>query len=176
MTSSNFRGKNEKTTFSIHICNLSPKVFTQILSRSTRWMQNLIPHPRGTHVAYFWWVLLHEKWEIHKKTWLQSHFLCISHFSCRRVHRKYATWVLLGWRIKFRIQRVPLLEIWVKIMGDKFKIRVEKVVLLFYYFLIFLLFYSKNGESSIMDDIIILNPIGCYKVYFCCTFFLWGPF
>ena len=145
MTSSNFRGKNEKTTFSIHIFNLSPKVFTQISSGSTCWMRNLIPHPRSTHVAYFWWVLLHEKWEIHKKTWLQSNVLCISHFSCSRVHRKYATWVLLGWgikfciqwvllgsRIKFCIQWVLLLEIWVKTLGDKLKIRVEKVVLLFY--------------------------------------------
>jgi len=39
------------------------------------------------------------------------------------------------------------------------------VVLLFYYFLIFLPFYSKNGESSPMVDIIILNPIGFYKLY-----------
>ena len=61
-------------------------------------------------------------------------------------------------------------------MGDKLKIRVEKVVLLFYYFLIFLPFYLKNGESSPMVDIIILNPIGSYKVYFGCTFFLGGPF
>ena len=52
------------------------------------------------------------------------------------------------------------------------KIRVEKVVLLFYYFLIFLLFYLKNGESSPMVDIIILNPIGSYKAYFGCAFFL----
>ena len=139
-------------------------------------MRNLIPHPKSTHVAYFRCVLLHKKWEIHKKTWLQSHFLCISHFSCSWVHRKYATWVLLGWGIKFRIQRVLPLEIWVKILGDKLKIRVEKVVLLFYYFLIFLPFYLKNGESSPMVDIIILIPIGCYKVYFCCTFFLGGPF
>ena len=54
--------------------------------------------------------------------------------------------------------------------------RVEKVVLLFYYFLIFLLFYSKNGESSPMVDIIILNPIDPYKVYFGYTFSLGDPF
>ena len=56
------------------------------------------------------------------------------------------------------------------------KIQVEKLVLLFYYFLIFLLFYPKNGESSPMIDIVILNLIGSYKVYFRCTFFLGGPF
>ena len=56
------------------------------------------------------------------------------------------------------------------------KIRVEKVVLLFYYFLIFVPFYLKNGESSPMVDIIILNPIGSYKIYFCCTFFLGAHF
>ena len=88
----------------------------------------------------------------------------------------YETWVLLGWGIKFFIQRVLPLEIWVKILGDKLKIRVEKLVLLLYYFLIFLPFYLKNGESSPMVDITILNPIGSYKVYFCCTFFLGGPF
>ena len=56
------------------------------------------------------------------------------------------------------------------------KKQVEKVVVLFYYFLIFLLFYSRNGESSPMVYIIILNPIGSYKVYFSCTFFLGDPF
>ena len=60
--------------------------------------------------------------------------------------------------------------------SEDLKIQVEKVVLLFYYFSIFLPFYLKNGESSPMVDIIILNPIGCYKVYFCGTFFLGGPF
>ena len=38
------------------------------------------------------------------KTWLLSHFSCISHFACSRVHPKYTTWVLLGWGIKFCIQ------------------------------------------------------------------------
>ena len=127
-------------------------------------MKNLIPHPRSTHVAYFQWTLLHEKWEIHEKRDCNHVFLCISNFSCSRVHRKYATWVLLGWRIIFCIQQVLSLEIWVKNLGDKLKIWVEKVDLLFYYFLIFLPFYLKNGELSPMVYIIILNPIGscCY--------------
>ena len=131
MTSSNYRGKKEKTTFSTSIFNLCPKFFTQISSENTHWMQILIPHPRSTHVAYFWWTLLHEKWEIHEKTWLQSRFSCISHFSCSTVHRKYATWVLVGCEIKFCIQQVLPLEIWVKNLGDKLKIRVEKVVFSF---------------------------------------------
>ena len=97
-------------------------------------------------------------------------------FSCSRVHKKYSTWVFLRWRIKFCIQRVLPLEIWVKLLRDKLKIRVEKVVLLFYYFLIFLIFYSKNVESSPMLDIIVLNPIGFYEVYFGCTFFLGDSF
>ena len=113
--------------------------------------------------------------EEYMKNVITISFLCISHFSCSRVHLKYATWVLIGWGIKFCIQRV-LLKIWVKKLGDKLKIRVEKVVLLFYYFLIFLPFYLKNGESSPMVDIIISNPIFYYKVYFGCTFFLGGPF
>ena len=112
----------------------------------------------------------------HQKMWLQSRFSCISHFSCSRVHIKYVTWVLLWWGIKIFIQRVLLLEIWVKNLGDMLKMRVEKVVLLFYYFLIFWPFYLKNGESSPMVDIIILNNIFSYKVYFWCTFFLGGLF
>ena len=135
-------------------------------------MQNLIPHPRSTHVAYFWWTLLNENWEIHEKRDCNHIFSCISHFSHSMLHQKYATWVLLGWGIKIFIQRVIPLKIWVKTLGDKLKLQVEKVFLLFYYFLIFSPFYLKNGESSPMVDIIILNPIGCYKVYFCCTFFL----
>ena len=116
----------KKIPFSAHIFNLSSKVFTQILSRSICWMKNLISHPRSTHVAYFRWVLLHEKWEIHGKCDCNHVFLCISNFSYSRVHRKYATWVLLGWGIKFCIQWVPPLEIWVNNLGDKCKIRVEK--------------------------------------------------
>ena len=67
MTSSNFIGKKEKTTFLTRIFNLSPKCFTQISSGNTHWMQNLIPHPRITHLAYFRWILLHEKCQIHEK-------------------------------------------------------------------------------------------------------------
>ena len=139
-------------------------------------MQNLIPHPRSTHVTYIIWILLHEKWEIHEKMWLQSRFHVFLIIFCSRVHQKYATWVLLGWGIKFCIQRVLPLEIWVKNLGDKLKIQVEKVVLYFYYFLLFFPFYLKNVESSPMVDITILNPIGSYKFYFGCTFFLGGPF
>ena len=54
---------------------------------------------------------------------------------------------------------------------------------LFNYFLSFYIFTQffyhftfKNGDSSPMVDIINLNPIGSYKVDFCCTFLFWGPF
>ena len=53
--------------FSTCIFNLSPKVFTQISSVSTRWMKILISHPRSTHVAYFGYTPLRENGEIHKK-------------------------------------------------------------------------------------------------------------
>ena len=49
-----------------------------------------------------------------------------------RVNRKYATWVLLWWGIKFFIQRVLPPNIWLKNLGDKLKIRVEKVVFSFF--------------------------------------------
>ena len=96
-------------------------------------MQNLVPRPRSTHVAHFWWPFLQEKWEIHEKRWLQSCFSCISHFSCRMVHWKYVAWVLLGWGIKFCIQWVLQLKIWVNPYGDKLKIRVEKIVFFFFF-------------------------------------------
>ena len=102
--------------------NLSPTLSTQMSSRSTHWMKILIPHPMSTHVAYFWWTMLQKKWEIHEKTWLQSHFSCIYNFSCSRIHRKYEKWVLLRWGIKVCIQRVLPLEFWVKTLGDKLKI------------------------------------------------------
>ena len=58
------------------------------------------------------------------------------------------------------------------------KIQIERVV--FHFLIIFCLFYIftqffyhftfKNGDSSPMVEIINLNPIGSYKVDFCCTF------
>ena len=46
-------GITKKTTFFVHIFDISPCVFTQILSGRDRWMRNLIPHPMNTHIAYF---------------------------------------------------------------------------------------------------------------------------
>ena len=43
----------KKTTFCVRIFEISPYVFTQILSERARWMHNLIPHPTSTHTAYF---------------------------------------------------------------------------------------------------------------------------
>ena len=105
-----------------------------------------------------------QKWEIHEKCDCNHIFSCIFHFSCSRVHQKYETWVLLRWGIKFCIQRVLPLKIWVKNLGDKLKIPVEKVILLFYYFLVILPFYLKNGESSPMVEIINLNPMNSFKL------------
>ena len=116
--------------------------FTQISNGSSHWMGNSIPHPTSTHSTYFWWTLLHEKWEIHEKTWCwhQHHiFSCISCFFWSGVHQKYAKWVLIGCVIEFLIQRVIHIKIWVKQQGDKLKIGVEKVV---FYLFNLLLFYS----------------------------------
>ena len=43
-----------------------------------------------------------------------SHFINISYFWGSGVRQKYAVWVLVGYEIKFRIQRALLLIIWVK--------------------------------------------------------------
>ena len=65
--------KKKETIFSTRIFNLSPSSFNKILIGSTRWMGNSILHPTSTHLAYFWWTLLHEKQEIHEKM-STSHF------------------------------------------------------------------------------------------------------
>ena len=55
------------TTFCVCIFDISPCVFTQILSRGARWMRTLISHPMSTHTAYFLWTPLPQKQEIPKK-------------------------------------------------------------------------------------------------------------
>ena len=52
----------------------------------------------------------------------------VSCFWGSRVHQKYGVWVLVGWRIKFCMQRSLPLEIWVKTQGDMLKIWTKKVV------------------------------------------------
>ena len=59
----------KKTTFCVRIFDISPYVFTQILSGRARWMRNLILHPTSTHTAYFWRTPLPQKQEIPEKTW-----------------------------------------------------------------------------------------------------------
>ena len=43
----------KKTTLFVRIFDISPCVFTQILSGRARWMQNLTTHPTSTHTGYF---------------------------------------------------------------------------------------------------------------------------
>ena len=95
-----------------------------------RWMRNLIPHPTSTHTAYFWWTPLPQKQEIPEKMWWWHHHHIFSGISCFwgiGVHKKYAKWVLIGWKIKFRIQRALPIEIWLKTWGDISKIQTKKV-------------------------------------------------
>ena len=125
--------------------------------------------------TYFWWTLLHEKWEILEKMWCRHQhpfFSCISHFLWSGIHQKYAKWVLVGCRTEFPIQWILPLKILVKPHGEKLK----KNFFFTLHFFTFLPSYSKNGDSSPMVDIITLNTIGSYKVDFYCTFLFWGPF
>ena len=120
----------KKTTFCVHIFDISPCVFTQILSERAHWMRNLILHPTRTHTAYFWQTPLPQKQEIPKKTeWWCRHsiFSGISYFWGIKVHQKYAMWVLVGRGIKLCIQQALLLRIWVKTQGDMSKIRTNKI-------------------------------------------------
>ena len=38
----------KKTTFCARIFDISPCIFTQIMSKRAHWMQNLIPHPTSS--------------------------------------------------------------------------------------------------------------------------------
>ena len=107
----------KKTTFFVCIFDISHCVYTQIPSGRAHWMQNLILHPMSTHNAYFWQTPLPQKQEIPEKMWWWHHHHIFSGISCfwgSGVHQKYAVWVLVGCRIKFRIQRALPIEIWVK--------------------------------------------------------------
>ena len=48
----------KKTTFFVHIFDISPYVFTPIPSGRARWMRNIISHPTSTYTAYFFQVFL----------------------------------------------------------------------------------------------------------------------
>ena len=135
----------KKTTFFVHIFDISPCGFTQITRGRSCWTWNLILHPNSTHTAYFWWIAP-QKQEIHKKTWWWNHHHIFSGISCfwgsevchhhifsgvyffwgSGVHQKYVVWVLVGCGIKFYIQQSLPLEIWVKTHGDMSKIRTKK--------------------------------------------------
>ena len=94
-------------------------------------MRNLIPNPMSTHITYFWQTTLPQKQEIPEKMWWWCHHHIFSGMSCfwgSGVHQKYAVWVLVGCRIKFRIQQALPIKIWVKTQGDMSKIQTKKVV------------------------------------------------
>ena len=130
----NFGGRKKKTTFCVHILDISHCIFTQISIRRARWMQNSILHPTSTRTAYFWRTPLPQKQEIPEKTWWWHHHHVFSGISCfwgSGVRQKYAVWVLVGCGIKFCIQQALPIEIWVKTQGDMSKIRTQKVVFFF---------------------------------------------
>ena len=60
--------------------------------------------------------------------------------------------VLVGWGIKFRIQRALPIEIWVKTQWDMSKIRTKNVVF----------FNDKYVNSTIMVDLFYWNSIGSW--------------
>ena len=142
----------KKASFCVRIFDISPCVFTQLMSRRAHWMCNLILYPTSTHIAYFQQILLPQKQEIPEKMWwwcCHHIFLGISWFLGSGVHQKYPVWVLIGCGIKFHMKWALPLIFWVKTQGDMSKIRTQKVVffllsskinknyfivLLFYYF------------------------------------------
>ena len=90
-----------------------------------------------------------------KKMWWWHHHHIFSgffYFRGRKFHQNYALWVLVGFRIKFRIQRALLIEIWVKTQWDMSKIRTKKVVF----------FNDKYVNSTIMVESFYWNSIGSW--------------
>ena len=113
----------KKTTFFVRIFDISHCVFTQISIGRVRWMRNF--HHVCSGISCFWG---------------------------SGVRQKYAVWVLVGRGIKFRIQRAPSLDIWVKTQWDMSKIRTKKVVF----------FNGKYVNSTIMVDLFYWNSIGSW--------------
>ena len=123
----------KKTTFFVRIFDISHCAFNQISMGRACWMRNLIPHPMSTHTACFWRTPLPQKKKIPEKCMMMSSscFFRYFFFWGSGVRQKYGVWVLIGCRIKFRIQRALSIEIWVKTQGDMSKIRTQKVVFFF---------------------------------------------
>ena len=144
----------KKTTFFVRIFNISPCSFTQIMSGRARWMRNLILHPTSTHCIF----LMGPTTPKTRNTWKNVMMMSSSHFSgiyCfwgSGVHQKYVVWVLVGCRIKFHIQWILLIEIWVKTQRDMSEIRTKKVVF----------FNDKYVNSTIMVDLFYWNSIGSW--------------
>ena len=84
-----------------------------------------------------------------RNTWKNVMMTC---FWGSGVRQKYAVWVLVGCGIKFRIQRAPPIESWVKTQWDMSKIRTKKVVF----------FNDKCVNSTIMVDLFYWNSIGSW--------------
>ena len=93
------------------------------------------------------------------KMWWWCHHHIFSSISCfwgSGAHKKYVEWVLVGCRIKFRIEWALPLRIWVKQQGDMSKIRTQKVVFFSskinkYYFIIFLRRPILDLKIPLMD-------------------------
>ena len=123
----------KKTTSFVRIFDISPCVFTQF------WSGELV----GCGIWFYIQRVptLHNFGGLHypkkRNTWKNlmmassSCFLRISCFWGSGVHQKYAVWVLVGCRIKFRIQRALPIKIWVKTQGVMSKIRTQKVAFFF---------------------------------------------
>ena len=119
----NFEGRREKNYFFVHIFDISPCVFTQILIGRDLWMQNLPTqhtfdgplYPKNKKylkkcdvdisVMFFHIFIVFGVAGSVKSMQCHLHgFSGIYWFSSSRVYQKYAVWVLVGCGIKFCIQ------------------------------------------------------------------------
>ena len=100
----------KKTIFFVHIFDISPCGFTQIVSTRAHWQRVPTLHtfdgPRYPKNKKYL--------KKHDDDVIITFFSGISWFWDSEFCQKYAVWVLVGCRIKFHIQWALLLEIWVK--------------------------------------------------------------
>ena len=63
---------HKKLLFCSYFRHISLCFYSNFIGRA-HWMCNLIPHPKSTHIAYFWWTALPQKQEIPEKMWWWCH-------------------------------------------------------------------------------------------------------
>lgn len=112
-----FGDKRSKLVFLIFFFGFFHYRFKKMSSVSTHWMQSLILHPMSTHSTCIWVVPHRKSWKYMKNVFLERNtfFHLFSFFWLWVYSNVYRGTHLLDAELIFFIQRVPTLNIWVKL-------------------------------------------------------------